>query len=362
MPAHTQSPDPAAPITNPEDDRLRFHWHTLPAATAHLPGTGGTLRTTPDDFIVSEIPSYLPSGSGAHAYAHVEKRSLTTTDLLSALTHAGVPRATIGFAGQKDKYAITRQWLSVPAEYAHTFSSLDNINGVKVLQTSLHRNKLGLGHLQANQFSIRVRNVPHAWQPIAEQILAHLQAVGLPNYFGPQRFGRFNTNAADALRIASGKRIPGNRRLHRFYYSALQSQVFNHLLKLRIEQGLYTSVLTGDRAQKHTTGGMFVVEDANAESQRSQQLEISAALPLYGKKVRISSGDAGALEQRALDELGLEYDHFRKAHGARRISRIKLKDTSLTPTDDGYTIYFTLPKGAYATTLMRELTKSPNIT
>ena len=339
------------------DERLRFSWDDLPAATAHLPGTGGVLRAAIDDFAVEEIPSYLPNGSGTHAYAFIEKRELTTMDVVSALADAGVPRKAVGFAGQKDKYAVARQWLSVPAEQIAALKSLDDVDGITVLETSLHRNKLGLGHLRGNRFKLRVREPSGDWQPIAESVLARLRQVGVPNYFGPQRFGSFNTNIADGLRLIRGEKMRVDRRIRRFYISALQSHLFNLLLKMRIERGLYDAVLTGDRAQKHDSGGMFVVDDGERESERARRMEISAALPLFGKKARISAGDAGILEEAVLSKFGLEYAQFRRIPGARRISRIRLDDAKLTPADDGCIAEFTLPKGAYATVLMRELMK-----
>ena len=175
---------------------------------------------------------------------------------------AGAPRRAIGFAGQKDKYAVARQWLSVPTEHAPALEFLEDVDGITVLETSLHRNKLGLGHLRGNRFSLRVRNPRDDWQPIADAVLAHLRQVGAPNYFGPQRFGTFNTNIADGLRLIRGERMRIERRMRRFYQSALQSHLFNWLLKLRMENGLYAAVLTGDRAQRHDSGGMFVVDDA----------------------------------------------------------------------------------------------------
>ena len=340
-----------------DDTRLRFSWDDLPAASAHLPGTGGVMRACIDDFAVTEIPSYLPSGAGAHAYAFIEKRELTTMDVVSALAQEGVPRKSVGFAGQKDKYAVARQWLSVPAEHAPALGSLDDVDGVTVLETSLHRNKLGLGHLRGNRFSVRVRDTRDDWQPLADAALAHLRQVGAPNYFGPQRFGTFNTNIADGLRLIRGEKMRIDRRMQRFYRSALQSHLFNWLLKMRMERGLYDAVLAGDRAQRHDSGGMFVVEDAAVESERARRLEISAALPLFGKKARISDGDAGALEEAVLSKFGLEYAQFRRIPGARRISRIRLDDATLTPAADGYIAEFTLPKGAYATAVMRELMK-----
>ena len=346
-------------VSSPDLDckRLRFSWDDLPAAGAHLPGTGGVLRARIDDFVVEEIPSYLPNGAGAHAYAFIEKRGVTTRDVVSALAESGVPRGAVGFAGQKDKYAVARQWISVPAEHAAAFKSLGDAEGLAVLETSLHRNKLGLGHLRGNRFSLRVREPCGDWQPIAEDVLAHLRRVGVPNYFGPQRFGSFNTNIADGMRLIRGERMRIDRRMQRFYRSALQSHLFNWLLKMRMECGLYDAVLTGDRAQRHDSGGMFVVDDAVVESERARRLEISAALPLFGKKARVSSGDAGAMEERLLSEFGLEYEQFRRVPGARRISRIQLDDASLTAAHDGYIVEFTLPKGAYATSVMREFMK-----
>ena len=343
---------------NYDDERLRFSWNDLPAASAHLPGTGGVLRASLDDFAVEEVPSYLPSGAGAHAYAFIEKRGLTTRDVVSALAETGVPRRTVGFAGQKDKYAVARQWLSVPAEHASAFKLLDDMEGLAVLETSLHRNKLGIGHLRGNRFSVRVRSPSSDWQTLAQNVLAHLRRVGVPNYFGPQRFGSFNTNIVDGLRLIRGEKMRIDRRMRRFYLSALQSHLFNRLLKVRMERGLYEAVLTGDRAQRHDSGGMFVVDDGERESERALRMEISAALPLFGKKARVSGGDAGVLEERLLSEFGLEYGQFRRIPGARRISRIRLDEAALTAADDGYVVEFTLPKGAYATSVMRELMKA----
>jgi tRNA pseudouridine13 synthase len=188
-------------------EKLRFDWRDLPAVTADFPGTGGEVRVNLEDFIVTEVPSYLPSGSGAHAYAFIEKRGLTTFDVVTALKALGVPRRDIGFAGQKDKHAVTRQWLSVPEQFAGQLQALDGMEGVEVLEVSRHQNKLRIGHLRANRFEVRVRNPLFAWPLRAQEIIAHLETVGLPNYFGPQRFGRFNSNAVDAMRMLRGEDV-----------------------------------------------------------------------------------------------------------------------------------------------------------
>lgn len=344
--------------TDDSSSKLRFDWYDLPAATAHLPGTGGRIRSEIDDFVVTEIPSYLPSGAGDHVYAYLEKRGLATMDLVRLLQRQGVPERDVGFAGQKDKYAVTRQWVSVHEEYASQLETLADADGVELLEMSRHRNKLGLGHLRGNFFELRVRDPVLDWKAKAEAIIAHLQSVGLPNYFGPQRFGHFNTNASDAVRIIRGEKVAGGRRMHKFYQSALQSFIFNTLLKLRMEAGTFDSILSGDMAQKHETGGMFIVDDPAAESTRAQALEISAVLPMFGKKVKPSTGMAGEIEAGVLGELELEWQDFRSAHGARRASRVKLDEVGLTSTDDGYVVSFTLPKGSFATCLMRELMKT----
>ena len=342
-----------------EHQDLRFDWSVLPAVTSSLAGTAGKIRTRIEDFVVTEIPSYHPSGVGQYAYAFVEKQGLTTHDVVSALRDRGVSFNDVGFAGQKDKQAVTRQWFSVPERFAAELESLDGLEGVRVLETSRHTDKLATGHLKSNHFDVTVREPEPDWQSRAETVIAELKSVGLPNYFGPQRFGRFNSNVIDALRLLRGEQVPGGRGLHRFFMSALQSHLFNWNLKRRIELGHYTKIIPGDRAQKHDTGGMFVVDDAAVETLRSQRLEISAALPLYGRKVRGNGADAGAIEQETLDHFSLSRADLRgAARGNWRISRVLVSDLVLEPAPGGYVVSFTLPSGSYATCLLRELLKS----
>ena len=350
----------------PNPDAFRFDWQALPAITADLPGTGGQARAYPDDFVVSEIPRHPPDGRGDYAYAYIEKRGLATHDLAAALRERGVPYRDIGIAGLKDKHAITRQWLSVPAQHTAALESLDQLYGAKILETARHSAPLRRGQLRANRFEARIRHPDPDWQPRAQAILQRLPTAGLPNYFGPQRFGRYNTNALDAVRLLRGEKVPGGRRLNQFFIAALQSHLFNLILKRRIELGVYRRTLPGDRAQRHDTGGVFIVDDPDAESARAHRLEISPLLPLYGRKV---SGalpspavplSAAALEQEILDALTLRRSDFRPhARGDWRPSRAIPEAPTLSPDPHGYLAQFTLPSGAYATTFLRELTKSP---
>ena len=341
-------------------DDFRFDWNDLPAITDGLAGTGGRTRVCLDDFAVSEIPRIPPSGRGEYAYAYVEKRGLNTHDLVAALRERGVPYNQVGIAGLKDKYAVTRQWLSVPEGHANALEALDDMDDVRVLEASRHESRLRIGHLKGNRFEVRVRDPVAGWEELASDIVERIAAWGLPNYFGPQRFGRFNSNAIDAVRLLRGEKVPGGRRLNGLFISALQSHLFNWNIKRRIETGVYNLALAGDRARRHDTGGMFIVGDPEGESRRAGRLEISPVLPLYGRKVSGGLEAAAAVESAVLERFGLRRSDFRKhTRGAWRISRAVPESVELRPEADGYTVAFTLPSGAYATCFLRELTKTP---
>ncbi len=344
--------------------RLTFRWSDLPPVTGDLAGTGGVLRVDPDDFAVRELPAYLPSGDGSHAYARVEKVGHTTRDLLLALADAGIPEANVGVAGLKDKVARTEQWLSVPRRFEDVaWPALAALDGVTVLETSRHRNKLGIGHLRGNAFTIRIRDVAAtdggAAADAARAVLARLARDGSPNYFGPQRFGRFGRNAVDGWRLVHGEAVPGGHRLKRFFVSALQSQLFNLWLAERVVDGTYTGVVVGDWARKHDTGGTFEVgEDDWADAQaRAASLAISATLPLYGKKVRPSAAEAGRREAAGLAALGLRWLDLVGRHGDRRSTRIAGLSAEVEAAGDDLVLRFDLPKGSYATSVLREVMK-----
>ncbi len=359
MASEFQTAQPGAPGFSVDLEQFRFDWAVLPAVTESLAGTGGTIRSCPEDFVVSELSRFAPSGEGEFAYAYVEKRGLNTHDLLATLRDCGVPYNEVGVAGLKDKNAITRQWLSVPAALEKCFDALDDMDGVRVLEVSRHDRRLRRGSLGGNRFEVRVRDPADGWKERAESITGRLAQAGLPNYFGPQRFGRFNSNAIDAVRLLQGEKVPGGRRLNEFFISALQAHLFNWNLKRRIEAGVYDRVLAGDRARRHDSGGMFIVGDAEAESARARRLEISAALPLYGRKVAGGLEAAAAMEEETLRHFSLRRSDFRRlTRGDWRISRVRLEGVSIRACDGGYTAEFTLPNGSYATTFLRELTKS----
>ena len=358
-PAADAAPTPDA---NPIDPI--FAWDALPSVRGDRPGTGGRIRSVPEDFVVVERPAYTPSGRGSHLYLRVRKRGLATRDLVRALREAGVPENRVGVAGLKDKHAVTEQWLSVPWASRDAADALAALDGVEVLETSRHTNKLGVGHLHGNRFTVVVRDVVPDAVARARAILDAVAAHGLPNYVGPQRFGRFGRNAVDGRALLRGETVPGDRRLQRFFVSALQSWIFNDVLAARVRDGHLGSLVTGDWARKVATGGTFRVDDPDAERPRAAAFEITALLPLHGRKVRISDGEAGAYERAALARAGVRWEDFRRRHGDRRPSRVAVGgiDVADATGDDGVPairVAFDLPKGAYATSLLREVTGLP---
>src|SRR5690606_6293600 len=168
---------------------------------------------------------------------------------------------------------------------------------------------------------ITVREVDAGAADRARAIVERLSETGSPNWFGPQRFGRFGTNAFDGWRIVRGEKVPGAHRLKRFFVSSLQSLLFNRWLAERIQAGTYQRVVEGDWARKHDTGGTFLVEDEEAESLRASRLEISTTFPLYGRKVKSSPGAAGEREAAALDDLGLTWRSEERRVGKECTSR-----------------------------------------
>jgi tRNA pseudouridine13 synthase len=337
---------------------LHFDWNDYPTVTIDLPGTGGRIRAEPEDFEVTELPAYSFSGDGEHLYLRLEKRGHTTKFVVEALARQlGVNFKDIGVAGLKDRHAVTRQWISLPRKYEARLEQFA-LPDARILEVTAHTNKLGIGHLKGNRFRIRVRDTTAPLERAAS-ILERLRVLGVPNYFGPQRFGNTGGNAVRGYELVKSGRMRGPESIavKRFLVSSLQSLLFNHILARRLERGAFDAMLVGDVAKKHDTGGTFTVSDAALETERAKRLEISATAPLFGRKLMPAHGDALALEDEVLSAFSLTRDEFTDRHGDRRITRINIADCTLEPTEDGYWFGFDLPKGSFATVVLREVMK-----
>ena len=335
---------------------LVYRPERYPFLTQDLPGVGGVIRLLPRDFQVEEVPAYLPKGEGEHLYLLLEKEGLTTREVFEFLRdQVGVPEKEIGVAGLKDKHARTRQWFSIPRRHEDALCLLENLRGVRLLQADLHTNKLRTGHLKGNRFRILIRE-PQGGRERAEAILRVLQEKGLPNYYGPQRFGLGGLNPVRGYELVKKGKGRGSPWLKRFLIGSLQSLLFNDWVALRMARGLYDRVIPGDWAKKHATGGEFLVESAS-EAERALRLEISATGPLFGKKYPEAKGEARALEDEVLARYSLAREEFRARRGARRPIRVPLAEWSVEEAPEGLWLSFFLPKGSYATSLLREVMK-----
>lgn len=337
----------------------------LPFVTPDLPGTGGIAKVVPEDFRVDEVPAYLPCGEGEHTYLHVEKRGRNTREVvedLARMLHVSAREA--GVAGQKDRHALTTQWVSFPGVDPAKAEGLEG-PGFRVLAAKRHGNKLRTGHLRGNRFELRLRGVGPEALARARAVGDALAVRGLPNFYGPQRFGRFGDNAEVGRLLLLGADDPRVRRVRdrtqrRFLISAFQSDVFNRVLAARVADGSWTHPLVGDVLQKLPAGGLFVCEDPAADDPRVASFELSITGPMPGRKVRPAPGGAPAeLEERMLAETGVGAEHLARtadAEGARRVMRLPL---ALDAREDaeGLVLSFELPPGAYATVVLREITK-----
>lgn len=327
------------------------------------PGIDGLLKQQPEDFFVDEIPAYEASGEGEFLFLHIEKRSLSTPDLLRHIEQAlSLKQSDIGFAGRKDANAVTRQYVSIPAAASDRVDAL-NDDRIAVLGAKRHSNKLKLGHHRGNRFQIVIRNAVANAEQIAADTIAAISRTGFPNYFGEQRFGNHGTTDEIGFRILRGERT---RRLSRdglrFALSAVQSRLFNAWAAARISNGLACQVLEGDVMQVTASKGPFVAKDVAIEQARYETQETVLSGPIFGPKMKQPEGIPADREQQVLDQFDLPREAFQKfkklTSGTRRPLVIWPGDLSAKSVDNGIEVSFSLPSGVYATCLMRELQKT----
>ena len=366
--------DPDALPAGIEPYALHFYFPDpveVPRFYPDLPPIGGVLRTTCEDFEVEEIPLYEFSGEGEHLYLTVRKTNRTTLQIRDYLAKFfGVYPDDAGFAGFKDKRAVAQQTFSIPTDQTVHAQELDR-SFLQLISATRHSNKLRTGHLKGNRFRIRVRGVDAAAAATATEVMARIARDGMPNFYGPQRFGIHGMGhkvgeallrrdiegaigwmlfpqegieepfrhlagegkyvealellppgrTAEAALLHCLRRHPGNlrvaarripRQLRKMYYSAFQSRLFNWVLRERIEWGpdALTTLRLGDLAFIHSKGACFRVLDVDAERERAERIEISPSGPMFGKKVLLSNGEMGRVERAVLSANGLRRGSF----------------------------------------------------
>jgi tRNA pseudouridine13 synthase len=265
-------------------------------------------------------------------------------------------------AGLKDRRAVTRQWVSVPAA-AET--RLDHVggDGIRLLGVSRHGNKLRAGHLRGNRFRIRIRAVDSTATTRLPPILNQIARHGLTNFYGEQRFGRDGETLELGLRLLRGdtpRKV--TRFLRKLALSAVQSALFNHYLSQRLGDGLMHQVLLGDVMAKWPVGGLFRAEDLAVEQPRFDGRETVPAGPIFGRKMFPAAQIAAEREAQALKDAGLTKESFagfgKLLQGTRRHNLVYLDHLRGQVEGNDAILEFALPAGSYATVLLREVMKT----
>jgi len=339
--------------------------HTPPLMFTDAAPIDAAIGPTPEDFVVDEIPLYPQSGAGEHLYVRIEKRGFTTPAMVRAVTRAaGVDERDVGYAGLKDKHAVTRQWLSLPAK-ARPPSEWKLPEGITLVEHTRHSNKLRTGHLLGNRFRITLVTPDLTALEKASVLAEQLRARGLFNYYGGQRFGRRGDGLTQALTwLENGAKLHGVPRfLTKLYPSVIQAEIFNRYFSARRELGL-DRLLLGEVVRLNNAGAMFSVEDTEREGPRLASGDIHLTGPIFGPKARPTAADAAALELAQLEELGLNHEAREKlarlAPGTRRDLIAPITDLELRWTGVGrLELEFSLPSGSYATEVIRQFTHSP---
>lgn len=331
----------------------------LPAAHG-APVLRGHIRTTPEDFFVEELPGFDPSGAGEHLLLTIEKRGMNTAFAAKRIAAwAGVGEIAIGYAGMKDRHAVTRQRISVhlPKKIAPDLALLQS-DDLRVLDHHWHSRKLPRGALAGNRFVLVLRAVDGNHEAIEARLQA-IEALGVPNYFGEQRFGRDGDNVAQALAMFRGRRVAREKR--GLLLSAARSELFNRVLAARVLDHTWNRPLPGEvwmlDGRRSVFGPELLTDDL---LRRLDAFDIHPTGPLWGRGELRTQDAAAACEQSALAEgdapalkRGLEKAGLEQERRALRLRPGRMSWQWLAT--DALEFRFELPAGAYATAVLAEL-------
>lgn len=330
------------------------------------PQASGVLRAVPEDFVVAEDLGFAPDGDGAHLLLKVRKRNANTGWVAQELARAlGCHVRDIGFAGLKDRRALAIQWFSLPATPRSLAGAAELKNPeFAVLEVHRHRRKLPRGALAGNAFTIRICGYTGS----AGALRASCEAIaraGVPNYFGPQRFGRDASNLARLAGTSDAGGVPQLRRGRpdSFVLSAARSLIFNAVVGERVRAGSWDTLEVGDVANLDGRGSVFAVAELGPDlPQRLAQLEVHPTGPMWGAGELMSRGPVLDLEQRVGAELAAacQYAIDAGVRQERRSLRLKVRDLQWQQDAEGVLLQFWLRSGSYATAVLREVLADPS--
>jgi tRNA pseudouridine13 synthase len=331
----------------------------LPYAYGLPPGQG-MIRQNPEDFIVQEQLGFTPSGEGEHVFLQIEKRGENTDFVVGELARfAGVAKRDVGFAGLKDKHAITTQWMSIwlPGRDMPDWESFAP-SSIKILNIGRHARKLKRGALLGNDFTIRVRGLQGEQSKIPQR-LEQIKQHGVANFFGEQRFGYQGRNIENALALFKGAKV--KRQQRSIYLSAARSYLFNQILSKRVELHDWDQALAGDLLMLDQSGSFFKLDDLDENIiQRMKAGKIHPTGALWGQGRLDLTGFPREIECAVIDQ------HSELANGLERMGlkqqrrALRMNVDSLTwqfIDDKTIELCFFLPAGSYATAVLRECFK-----
>lgn len=329
--------------------------------TAHgQPPLAGRFRVEPEDFVVEEVLGFDADGVGNHVLLLVEKRDANTGWVAAQLARAaGVQARDVGMSGQKDRRALARQsytlpWpVGTPLEPCLSYAG----EGYRVLSAVRHGRKLRPGSHRANRFVIRIRDASGD-RGAVEARLRQIGAAGVPNYFGPQRYGRGGGNLARAREWAAGGQPPRERMQRGFALSAARSELFNRVLAERVRRGDWNSLLPGEAIILDGRRSFFRADEIDAAlSARCAGMDLHPSGPLWGRGSSEAGGEALAVEDAVtagepalrglLESQGTDQE--------RRSLRLPVRSLERRFEDDTVVVSFELPRGTFATSVLHEL-------
>ncbi|AMW16956.1 tRNA pseudouridine(13) synthase TruD [Glaesserella parasuis] len=321
------------------------------------PTQAGRLKVESADFIVKEELGYDLSGDGEFVAVKIRKTDANTLFVGEKLAEfVGISAKNMSYAGLKDRHAVTEQWfcLHLAGKETPDFTQFQ-FDGVEIIEVTRHNRKIRVGSLAGNHFELLLRDVKESNDLTAR--LQQIQAVGFPNYFTEQRFGRDGHNLTQAQRWAKGEISVKDRKKRSFYLSAARSEIFNLVVSNRIELGLTQQVLENDLMQLAGSNSWFVAkaEELAALNKRLELQDILLTAPLVGENsaTQIVSEYEQKIVVEHQDLLALMAKE--RMNSARRAMFCKPQHFEWLFEEEGLRLKFFLDAGSYATALVREL-------
>jgi len=322
----------------------------LPRAWGPPLGTA-ELRSSPEDFYVIEHSGTQPAGQGEHLLLRIRKTGQNTRWVAKQLAHMlDVPYRSVSYAGMKDRHAVTEQWFSVQLP-GRGMPNLDPLpeQGFEILEAVWNNKKLRPGQLSYNAFRISLRNLCVSNSSLLESRLAVIGEQGVPNFFGPQRFGRDCANLRLAADVHQLRRL--NREMRSFALSALRGALFNGYLAGRVAAGTWSTALPGEVTVSDRPRGL---------AEQDESVFPSARLPsglLWGNDGRSDSPNRIPAERHFYEGFP-QVESLLEAAGSRASRRplvARVANLEWKLGDEAIELSFALSPGCYATVVLREL-------